>query len=618
MCGIVSLLSHEPIGSDGLEDTAQRIRIALSRGYDSVGSIALPSGRLLRAAWDEEPAFGQWEGMVEAHREELERSTVVVGHLRWSTHGGKTVANAHPHRAGKLYIVHNGIICNYESVLRGLRRRGRASETDTEVAVMLMSEMEHPEVLDALAAATERLDGTWAFVLVHADEPDRFYLARRGSPLLLGTDGGRVFCGSDPSVVAGMKAAISIPENMVARIRSDGRRFFCKQPGSGEVPLRALLRREATVPCRSRLVLPSLGNHRHWTEKEIEEQPEAALNALNQGARLEPRFRLGGLDAKRDALRGVERLIFCATGSSMHAAMFAHDAFKRLFRDVRVICASELNVSLDVGPGAAVVFVSQSGETYDCLQVLAELGQSPHRPVVTIGVVNAPASSLARATDCGVYINAGPEVAVAATKSFTGQVVALHLVAGWFAELHGRSLDSVRRRLLLVPSMLQVQIPRLRRAAEELLPFVKGQRSLMVLGSGPSLGVAREGALKIKELSYQHAEGFGGGSLKHGPLSLLEEGTPVFIHVWAGCRFQRRLRSAAEEVRVRGAFVVVITNVPEPFSAADRRVLITADTAILAPLGACVFFQWLSYLMALQNGANPDQPRSLAKSVTVE
>jgi len=624
MCGIAALLVHEA-AAENLAHITAALENVLNRGYDSVGLVSvLPTGKALRIrrAWEDEAAFVRWMRAINQHATDLQGARVFACHSRWATHGPKTEANSHPHVSAnkQFFLCHNGIIQNYQDLKTSLPTVQYASLTDTEAVVQLVgaAAADAEDCFSAFQQSVLRCEGTWAFVLVNVREPNTLYVARRGSPLLIGYNATQLFVGSESSVFdSHCTHAIPLPEGMIARIRSVNNTFLLFD-GTQEIPIAAY-----TPAARFVLARPqsrSFAPFSAWTEKEIHDQKSSLWEAMNRGARLFPRIHLGGLQSQQTTLSRVQHLIFVACGTSLNACRFVLSLYKKIHRfvSVQVLEASEFTADdLPRSERIGCVFVSQSGETHDCYKVLKFI--KSHRPSAhCIGVVNVPSSLLARETDCGVYLNAGREVGVASTKSFTSQVVVLTLIALWFAQLQNSEIVAPYQEMLLqLHQKVPVFIPRLRQTAHDLVPVLRHVSTLLLLGKGCSHSAALEGALKIKELAYIHAEAFAGGALKHGPFALLSQGTPVFLHVWKGPHFKQMI-SACEEIQSRGGFVMALTNSKTMPACVNKVIYIDATTEYTCSLLSVIFYQWLAYLLSRAKAIDPDKPRNLAKSVTVE
>ena len=455
--------------------------------------------------------------------------------------------------------MHNGIINNYQTLTDLLPAGTLHSETDSEVVVQLIGHLrpKFQSLFETFRHTLQLLEGTWAFVLTSVADPQTLFIARRGSPLIVGFSETNVFLGSERAAFNQFcRQSFVIPADTLLRIRCNEKKEFVISDGNQE----CLLAEYCPIEYHEDVKKPLTHSHapyQTWTEKEICSQKDTVWDAMNRGARLNHGIRLGGLDKQLALLAKAKHLVLIASGTSLHACLFTERIFRgtRCFETVQSFDGSEFQMG-DIPRDSSVVFVfvSQSGETFDCLRVLDKV-QSIYP---CIGVVNVVGSSIARKSHCGIYLNAGREVGVASTKSFTSQIVVLTLLALWFGKKSVQVqvwVDILQR----LPTLLTSFIPKLRRIVKTLVPKIADQTSIMILGQHFAHAVSLEAALKIKELAYIHAEGYIGGALKHGTLALVQAGTPIFMHVFRGPNF-KRMRSSCQEVLARGARVVVLTN----------------------------------------------------------
>jgi glucosamine--fructose-6-phosphate aminotransferase (isomerizing) len=585
------------------------------RGYDSSGISLGDKGKI--RTYKKAGKLAEMEAILPSSP----RETAGIGHTRWATHGGPTDLNAHPHvgSTGRVSIVHNGIIDNHVVLRRELESMGTvfASETDSEVIAQLVESAlrENAEagpeaaVLKALA----RLQGTFGLAVLFADYPGLVVGARNGSPLVLGIGEGECFLASDPAAFGGAaREAVFLRDGEIAFLRPgvwETRDFRGARVESEAQPLDA-----AAHP-------GELGECPDWLLKEILEEPDAAARALGNGGRLLRDLgtaKLGGLGLEPRELLGLERVVLFGMGSGLHAAMIG----ARLLEDwarmpAAALDASELRSSNPiVDAGTLYVAVSQSGETADTIGAARELLTKGGR---VVGVINAVGSTLARLCNGGVYVHAGAEISVATTKAFVNQALVLALLALLLGRMRALSLSRGRQivdALEAFPGLAAkalTLVPDIARIAQR----VRGEASAFVVGRGPLYPAALEGALKLKELSYVHAEGLAAGSLKHGPLALVSEGTPVYVLAFAGDSYDKTL-IAASEVRARGGLLVLVTDVDDPQAPFAERILLPNCGEDLAPILAVLPFQLLGRELALLLGRDVDRPRNLAKSVTTE
>lgn len=607
MCGIVGFIGAE----DAVNYLTDGLTILENRGYDSAGVATLSPDHALtvtkfasRTACDAITLLKQHAANHVGHR-------VGIGHTRWATHGGKTDQNAHPHLDAKdrVAVVHNGVIMNSHALRAELERDGIVfrSETDTEVIAQLIGwYLDRGQSLtEAVKSTLGRIEGTWGLAILSTLQPDTIILARNGSPLVVGIAEGKTFIASEPAAFGlHTRNFISLQNGEIAFVRADGHSLD--------------VTRIEKAP--EDVIAVSPAPHPHWTIKEILEQPEAVQRTLNHGARIrdESSVKLGGLEREAERLLRIRHLVIAACGTSYHAGLFGALAMRALqaFDTVQVVDASELTPHHFAPESAGLLVISQSGETKDVHRALA-IAECQNVPVFS--VVNAVGSLIARTTQCGVYLNAGRENGVASTKAFVTQVTALELIAVWFAQHRGTQeirrrqvIDDLRRLPVNIGLVLEKRST-LDRIADYLLPHEHS----FILGKGAAEPIAHEAALKIKEITYLHAEGYAGGALKHGPFALITQGTPVFLIILQD-KHAELMRTAAEEVRARGAHTIIITDTPAlAEGVADDVVLIPRD-GVLTPLLSVVPFQIIAYELALKKGINPDKPRNLAKAVTVD
>lgn len=607
MCGIIGAVGDENAVSALLDG----LSILESRGYDSAGIATLGAdGRLVATKFASGAAPDAIHRLRE-HREQHIGHTIGIGHTRWATHGGKTDQNAHPHHDAKnrIALVHNGVIENANTLRTELQSHGIAfrSETDTEVIAQLIGRYldNGEELTSAVKHALTRLEGTWGIAVIAADQPDRIIAARNGSPLVIGIGAGKMYIASEPAAFSNQtREFISLHNGEVAIVKPNGHTLD--------------ISRIEHAPDETIDISPA--PHPHWTIKEILEQPEAIARTLNHGARIvnDTQVKLGGLEQNADRLLSIKHLVIAACGTSYHAGLYGALAMRALkaFDTVQVVDASELTPHHFPREHAGLLVISQSGETKDVHRAL-QIADDANVP--TFSVVNAVGSLIARSTKCGVYLNAGREHAVASTKAFTTQVAALELIAIWFSDRRGaeeerrrKTIDELRRLATNVRSCLQ-----LRDECKRIAYTLIDAQHCFVLGKGTGESIARESALKIKEITYVHAEGYPGGALKHGPFALIEADTPVILFVLSDTHAQL-MRIAAEEVRARGAHTIIITDDTNLADGVAHERLVIPKAGVLTGLLAAVPLQLLAYELALAKGINPDRPRNLAKAVTVD
>jgi len=606
MCGIVGYTGKALALSPVLEG----LRRLEYRGYDSAGiALVVGSGEKL---WVEKRA-GKLGNLEEILGEKIPQSHSGIGHTRWATHGGPTDTNAHPHldNEGKLAVIHNGIIENYLELKAELEKRGHVfkSETDTESVAHLLSDARKNHNGDLAAAMREvcsQLRGSFTLLAIHSDEPGRIVGARRNSPLVVGVGEGENFLASDVSAfISHTKRALELGQDEVADITSSS---IVITDLSGKV----LPHKEYEINWDASAA--ERGGYEHFMLKEIFEQPKAILDTLLG--------RTKGLDAevtKGINLEGIGKVVIIACGTAYHAGLVGKYAIEKWANiSVDVEMASEYRYREPaVDSKTLLIPISQSGETMDTLMAMRYAKEHGAR---VFSVCNTNGSTIPRESDAVLYTHAGPEIAVASTKAFETQLVAMYLIA-----LHlGRVRGTIDAKLALE---IEAELAELPAKVEQVLETVeplraltrkfKDSSSMLFLGRHVGFPTALEGALKLKELAYMHAEGFAGGELKHGPIALIDKGTPVVAIMPAeNSLLAEKMASNIQEVKARGAIIIAIADAP--LASADHLIRIPKTHEFLAPVLAVVPLQVIAYEMAVARGNDVDQPRNLAKSVTVE
>jgi glutamine---fructose-6-phosphate transaminase (isomerizing) len=607
MCGIIGIVGKAPV-AERLVDGLKRMEY---RGYDSAGICTLHEGQLIRRR-----AEGKLANLVF----ELERNpapgNVGIAHTRWATHGAPTANNAHPHATGEVALVHNGIIENFKPLREALIARGRRleSETDTEIVAHLVSEQieagKSPE--DAVRAVLPQLRGAFALAIAFRAHPEMLIGARLGSPLVVGYGEDETYLGSDALALAPLTQQIAyLEEGDWVVITREGAAIFDRDNNRVE--------REETTSGASAVAIEK-GNYRHFMQKEIFEQPTVVAQTLRSYLRpVEMQVALPQIDFDISA---VERVTIVACGTSYYAGMVAKYWFEQFARvPVDIDFASEFRYREPVLPaGGLALFISQSGETADTLAALRHCKAEGQTIAV---VVNVPTSSMAREADLLLPTHAGPEIGVASTKAFTCQLAVLAALAAHFAVKKGR-IDRAQeaeivRHLLEAPACLNAALDHDDEIAA-MAHLIAPARDVLYLGRGPDFPLALEGALKLKEISYIHAEGYAAGEMKHGPIALIDEAVPVIVLAPSGPLFEKTV-SNMQEVRARGGKIVLISD-KAGLAEAGEGCLATIEMPrvhpLIAPLVYAVPVQLLAYHAACVKGTDVDQPRNLAKSVTVE
>jgi glucosamine--fructose-6-phosphate aminotransferase (isomerizing) len=608
MCGVVGYIGPRQAAAI-LLDGLRRMEY---RGYDSAG-IAVLNGTGVKV----HKAAGKLANLEREVSGNLPSGTVGIGHTRWATHGAPNTPNAHPHtdQSGRIALIHNGIIENAGAIRKALLQRGHTftSETDTEVLAHLVGELYQGDLEEAVAAALREVDGAYGIAVISSDEPDLLVAARNGSPLIVGIGENERFVASDASpLLEHTRSVVYLDDGEMVILTRDGYRVRDLEVKDIDKPVNQIDWDLATI---------ERGGFEHFMLKEICEQPESLANTL-RGHLLEEEgtARVSGLNMTDDELVAVERIIITACGTSWHSALIGEYMIEELARvPVEVEYASEFRYRNPVvNERTLVIGISQSGETAD---TLAALREARRRGARTIGLVNVVGSTIAREVDGGTYLHAGPEVGVASTKAFTSQVAALALLTLRLGRLRNLSILQ-GRQFIQALTALPAQIEQILAKTDEVKVlaerFFTGNHALY-LGRGVNFPAALEGALKLKEISYIHAEGYPAAEMKHGPIALIDENMPV-VFIAPRDAVHSKIVSNIEEVKARGGKVLAICSEDdsEIERLADATFTIPQTLDLLTPILAIVPLQLLSYYVAVRRGCNVDQPRNLAKSVTVE
>jgi glucosamine--fructose-6-phosphate aminotransferase (isomerizing) len=626
MCGIVGYVGEQP----ALDVVLSGLRRLEYRGYDSAGvAVQTPEGDL--AVAKKAGKLANLEALL--GESPLAPGTVGIGHTRWATHGGPTDANAHPHLggAGKVAVVHNGIIENFARLRLELTERGHelSSETDTEVVAHLLAEAVDAQraggaeldLAEAMRGVCRQLDGAFTLVAVHADAPGVVVGARRNSPLVVGVGDGEAFLASDVAAfIAHTRNAIELGQDQVVELRRDAITVavnvtdFYGKPGEF---------REYHVDWDASAA--EKGGYDYFMLKEIAEQPKAVADTLLGRIGTDGRLTLDELRIDDKVLREIDKVVIVACGTAFHAGLIAKYAIEHWTRiPCEVEVASEFRYRDPIMDAQTLVIaISQSGETMDTLMALRHAREQGAK---VLAICNTNGSTIPRESDAVLYTHAGPEVAVASTKAFLTQLVACYLVALYLGQVRGTKwgdeIFEVIRQLADAPRQVE-QVLETMEPVRELARSLADARSVLFLGRHVGYPVALEGALKLKELAYMHAEGFAAGELKHGPIALIEEGLPVVVVVPSPrgrSVLHDKIVSNIQEIRARGARTLVIAEEGDeavvPY--ADHLVRIPQTPTLLQPLVATVPLQVFACELATAKGHEVDQPRNLAKSVTVE
>jgi len=607
MCGIIGIVSGEDV-SGRLLDGLKRLEY---RGYDSAGIATVFDGQIERR---------RAEGKLANLARELAAAPLPgktgIAHTRWATHGAPTTSNAHPHATGEVAVVHNGIIENFKPLREELIARGRVftSETDTEVVAHLVSELveagSSPQ--EAVSAVLPRLHGAFALAILFRQHPELLIGARLGSPLVVGYGEGETYLGSDALALAPLTQQIAyLEEGDWAVIDRDGAKIFDKDDKPAERPV--------TISGVSGAMIDK-GNYRHFMLKEIYEQPVVVAQTLKSYLhRMDDKL---SLPIPEFDLSAISRVTIVACGTSFYAGMVAKYWFEQFARvPVDLDFASEFRYREPVmEAGGLALFISQSGETADTLAALRHAKSEGQKIAV---VVNVPTSSMAREADLLLPTNAGPEIGVASTKAFTCQLAVLAALAANLAVAKGRlsraEEKEIVRHLAEAPAAINAALA-YEESVEAIAPLIAPARDVLYLGRGTAYPIALEGALKLKEISYIHAEGYAAGEMKHGPIALIDEAVPVIVIAPSGPLFDKTV-SNMQEVQARGGKVVLISDYDGVMAAGEgcmATLIMPKVHPLIAPMVYAVPAQLLAYHVAVLKGTDVDQPRNLAKSVTVE
>jgi len=608
MCGIVGYIGPQkavPILLAGLKRMEYR-------GYDSAGIALIENDHVevIKKA-------GKLRHLEDAVNIKQNISTIGIGHTRWATHGEPTEHNAHPHldSSGNIAIIHNGIIENYSILKKMLEDKGHLfrSETDTEVVAHLIEEFYTGDFEDAFRRALTELDGAYGFALITRYDPDKIYVARQGSPLVIGVGENEYFLASDVSaIVAHTRSVFYLDDGEMAILSREG---ITTKTSADKIVDKNLEQINFDIERIEKSGYP------HYMLKEIYEQSNTIMDAYRgrilQG---EGKVKLGGLAEVEDRLINAEKILIIACGTSWHAGLIGEYLIEEYCRiPVEVEYASEFRYRNPIiGKKDVLIAISQSGETAD---TLAALREGKHKGALALGIVNNVGSTIARETDGGVYIHAGPEVGVASTKAFTSQVTVLTLIMLMIARKKNMSViegQSIIDQLTKVPAKVKSILAQ-SHIIEDIAEQYKNNRNFLYLGRGINFPVALEGALKLKEISYIHAEGYPAAEMKHGPIALIDKDMPVLFIATKDLIYDKVI-SNLEEVRARrGKIIAIATEGDKKIaSLADHVIYVPNGCQTLTPLLTVIPLQLLAYYMAVKRGCDVDQPRNLAKSVTVE
>jgi glutamine---fructose-6-phosphate transaminase (isomerizing) len=618
MCGIIALL-----GIECSRILLEGLRQLQNRGYDSAGIITLYQNKFLikkYASNNDQTAISNLEKELYFWKKSING----IAHTRWATHGPKTDINSHPHLSydGKFAIVHNGIIENYLVIKKRLQQQGIkfVSQTDTEIIVNLIAyqyqqlsknkkNLKKNLITEAIRESLSQLEGTWGLTILSLDHPNKLFCTRRGSPLLVSKNNKFAIVTSEQSGFCNKVSNYIILEN----------NDICILTQNNDTITIDTKKTYQTKLLKLEYYKLTPDPYQHWTLKEIMEQTDSSLRAISLGGRMlsTNTVKLGGLNEYIQELLSIDNLILLGCGTSFYAGLIGMNFFKELcdFNIVQIFDGAEFT-EYDIPKigKTACILLSQSGETKD-LHRCIQIGRD--KDLLLIGVVNVPDSMIAREVDCGCYLNAGREVGVASTKSFTSQVILLSMISIWFSQ-HKKINSGLRKKYITNLRKLHQDIDDTIKICNKIIPkyvnIFKNKQHCFLLGKGKAEAIAKEGALKIKEISYIHAEGYSASSLKHGPFALLEKDFPV-IMIAPQNNYYSKLENAYEEVLSRYAKIIFITDNQECIK---ENTIILPQNKSYSELLSIIPIQFLAYYISIEKGINPDMPKNLAKVVTVE
>ena len=613
MCGIVAYLGPK----NAYEIVIKGLQRLEYRGYDSSG-VAIAKENSVKVFKQK----GKVQDLIDFTKDKDVNSNLAIGHTRWATHGLPNNINAHPHQSGdkKISLVHNGIIENYSILKEELELRGHKfkSETDTEVLVHLIEEIyknSKHNLFDAVRLALNEVIGAYAIVVISNENPDELIAARKSSPLVVGIGEGEYFCASDATpIIEYTKNVVYLEDGEIAQISlKNGFKLKTIENQTKTPYIQELEMHLETL---------EKGGYDHFMLKEIYEQPQSILDSMRGRISISKgNVVLGGISDYEEKLINAKRLIFVACGTSWHAGLVGEYLFEEIARiPVEVEYASEFRYRNPIiNEDDVVIAISQSGETAD---TLAAIKLAKERKATLIGICNVVGSSISRETHCGSYTHAGPEIGVASTKAFTAQVTILTLMSMLIGKRKGTISNKRFNRLLVEMSTIHEKLEIVLKQndlIEKIARIYHKSTNALYLGRGINFPLALEGALKLKEISYIHAEGYPAAEMKHGPIALIDEEMPVFVIATKDSSYEK-IVSNIQEVKARKGKIIAIVSQgdTEVKKIADHYIEIPNCDELLVPLLATVPLQLLSYHIALMRGCNVDQPRNLAKSVTVE
>ncbi len=610
MCGIVGYIGYR----DSVPVLIEGLKRLEYRGYDSAGVGLIVDSKSIIVK-----DKGKVSNLEKLLDEKGLKSNIGIGHTRWATHGEPNVMNAHPHsnEDGTIFLIHNGIIENFNTIKMSLLKQGIKfqSDTDTEVIVHLIDSFikKGNSLFKAVRLALSEVEGTYGLAVISSNEPDKIIAARKGSPLVVGIGNGENFIASDVSaLIAYTKQIVYLDDGEIAEITCDS--FKAKTIIGDDI-------KKEVIEVTMSLEELDRGGYDTFMLKEIMEQPESVLNSIR--GRLvfeEGTAKLGGLENVFDKLADTKRIILTACGTSWHSGLVAEYMFEQYLRiPTEVEYASEFRYRNPIiNNDDAIIFISQSGETAD---TLAAMREAKRKRALCLGVCNVVGSSIARESDSGVYIHAGPEIGVASTKAFTSQLCVFALMTLLLARKRDMSLvdgQKIVTEFQQLPDKIR-KILTLTSEIEKIAEVFKDAPNFLYLGRGYNFPVALEGALKLKEISYIHAEGYPAAEMKHGPIALVDENMPVVFIAPSDSTYDK-IMSNIQEIKARKGKIIAIASEHDTVidTIADYSIKIPDTIRMLTPILSVIPLQLLAYYIAVKKGLNVDQPRNLAKSVTVE
>ena len=607
MCGIVGYVGKKT-AQDVLLNGLKRLEY---RGYDSAGIATLDDEKQPHIA----RSVGKIAELEKVVNKEPQTGHLGIGHTRWATHGGVTETNAHPHHVGNVWMVHNGIIENYKELKAELKDLDFKSDTDTEVLAALINDnyKDGVKLKDAVAKAVKKVRGTYGIAVFSPLEPGQIVVARLGSPLIIGVGKGETIIASDASALLGYtREAVYLNDGELAVCSADNVDVY-------NLNLKHLDTNTETI--EGDLAQIQKGGYDHFLLKEIMEQATTLHNTLS--GRIDPKngtMHLGGPNLTVQEMKDLRHIVIVGCGTAYYAGLLASYYMEQLIPDIttEVVIASEYRYrSFHLPEHTVALIVSQSGETADTLACLREIKK---RGAKTLGIVNVVGSTIAREVDGGTYVHAGPEISVASTKAFTAQVVTMLMFAGMIAETHGGNkslISQFTKELSILPEEIEKTLNTHHDTMKQLAKKYAKYNDALYLGRDTAYPIALEGALKLKEVSYLHAEGYASGELKHGPIALVDDTFFEVFDILDNWLFEKSI-GGLHEVRARGGHTIVLTDAVDKEIDADDVVRINTPIKQLVPILLNTLQQLLAYYVAVERGNDVDQPRNLAKSVTVE